>query len=93
MKMELTHASAEELRTLARNMYGALEEISRETENLYRNYQNLQDDVGPHADQFLAMLNNVKSAKSKMGDVMGPLRDKMVSTAEKIDDFVNRSIG
>lgn len=93
MKMELTSASADELRTLAKDMYGALEEIGRETEQLYRVYQSVQDDVGPHADQFLAMLNNVKNAKSKMSDVMVPLRDKMIKTAGKIDDFVNRKMG
>lgn len=50
VKLELTAFSAEELRTLARDMYGALEEIGRATEAVYREYQRVKDDVGPHAE-------------------------------------------
>ncbi len=91
----LNKESAEALREFANSMPVTIDNIYESTQRLFRVYQTVSEQVGPHDQDFLAMLTLIKSAQEIAADALQILPGMLIRTADKIDEYIanNPSIG
>lgn len=88
IKLTLTRDGAEILRTFAKALPVAIENIQMSTEKLYSIYQSVVGNLGVHKQDFENLLSCIKKMQIKATYALAILVPNMNKTAEKIDEYV-----
>ena len=88
MKIALDHRSARALRELADTLPKAAADITDATVRLMTVWQNCSDSVGPHAEEFRAMLDHIRKAQLQASDAIQALPQGMCSAADRIEQYL-----
>ena len=84
MIIEQNRESADVLYQLADYLPLILRIMAEQTQHVYKTYQTLQDDLGPHRDVFNEILLNIRAVISETGDTVDELSDIFRKCADRI---------
>ena len=89
----LTPEGAEALRTFAKAMPFAIDNIAEATEKMDRTYGDVLEGLGTHGGDFKEILEYVKAAQKKATEALEYLPSELEKTAVKIDAYVAKKYG
>lgn len=95
MRLSISKESVSALREFANSIPKVMDNIEGSTENLLNIFKAVFETIGPHEQQFLELLQTVKSAQEKSIDAIRELPYMLNSTADKMESYINHgsSIG
>jgi len=88
MKIALDYRSAQALRELADSLPRAAANITEDTIRLMTVWQNCSDTLGPHNDNFQAMLEHIRKSQMQAAQALEALPEGMRTAAERIEQYL-----
>lgn len=89
MKLSINEQSVMALREYADKIPEICSKLEGDMLQLLYIYSNVSEDVGPHNDQFLAMLQRIKNAEKLSRESVKELAYMLNCTADKMESYIN----
>ena len=89
MKMSISNESVAVLREFADKIPAVVENIIEDTKRLIEVYNNVEDEVGPHREDFLQLFHSINRSQKASGDAIKELSYILRCTADKMESYIN----
>lgn len=89
LEIKLDRESVDALRILAKALPQALQNIGESTDKLLNVYETVEEDIGPHTEEFKLMLKNVKKSITTSSEAVLQVPRILERTADKIEDYLD----
>jgi hypothetical protein len=89
LEIKLDYESVDALRVLAKALPQAVQNIGNSTDKIMKVYETVEEEIGPHSEEFKNILNNVKKSIVVSSEAVLKVPVVLERTADKIEDYLN----
>lgn len=89
MKLSINQESLYALRTLSMQLPKVLDDLYEQTRVLFQTYRYLKDELGPHEQQYVRLLQNIEQARDIADDALRELSFMLEGVADRMEQYLH----